>query len=41
LLSIIGLMRGRDATRPTPARDWRTVTVDVVIPAYNEQDNII
>ena len=41
LLSIIGLMRGRDARRPTPARDWRAVTVDVVIPAFNEQDNIV
>jgi len=41
LLSIIGLMRGGDATVPTPAYDWRSATVDVVIPAFNEQDNII
>jgi glycosyltransferase involved in cell wall biosynthesis len=41
LLSIIGLMRGRDTTPPTPARDWRAVAVDVVIPAFNEQDNIV
>ena len=34
-------MQGRDTTPPTPARDWRTVTVDVVIPAFNEQDNIV
>ena len=41
LLSLIGLMRGLDTTPPTPARDWRTVKVDVVIPAFNEQQNIV
>jgi glycosyltransferase involved in cell wall biosynthesis len=41
LLSLVGLIRGRDTTPPTPARDWRTVTVDVVIPAFNEQANIV
>ncbi len=41
LLSAIGLMRGPDTTRPTPAEDWRAATVDVVIPALNEQENII
>ena len=41
LLSVIGLMRGGDTTRPTPAKDWRAATVDVVIPAHNEQDNIV
>ena len=34
-------MRGPDTTPATPARDWRSVTVDVVIPAHNEQDNIV
>lgn len=34
-------MRGPDKTPATPARDWRTATVDVVIPARNEQDNIV
>ena len=41
LLSAIGLMRGPDTTPATPAHDWRTATVDVVIPARNEQDNIV
>ncbi len=41
LLSVVGLMRGPDTTWPTPARDWRTATVDVIIPARNEQDNIV
>jgi glycosyltransferase involved in cell wall biosynthesis len=40
LLSIIGLLRGPDKTVPTPAEDWRTATVDVVIPALNEESNI-
>jgi len=41
LLSILGLIRGRDTTVPTPAHDWRSATVDVVIPAFNEQENIV
>lgn len=41
LLSAIGLLRGPDKTVPTPAEDWRTAVVDVVIPAYKEEDNII
>lgn len=41
LLSAIGLLRGPDKTIPTPAEDWRTAVVDVVVPAYKEEDNII
>jgi glycosyltransferase involved in cell wall biosynthesis len=41
LLSIIGLLRGPDKTIPTPAQDWRRAVVDVVIPAFKEEDNII
>lgn len=41
LVSILGLLRGRDTTTPTPTQDWRTATVDVVIPAFNEQENIV
>jgi glycosyltransferase involved in cell wall biosynthesis len=41
LLSVWALMRGRDTTRPMPAADWRDATVDVVIPARNEQENIV
>jgi glycosyltransferase involved in cell wall biosynthesis len=36
ILSTIGLVRGPDRTTPTPADDWRSATVDVVIPALNE-----
>ncbi len=41
ILSIGGLFRGADTTRPTPAEDWRHATVDVVIPARNEAENIV
>lgn len=41
LLSLIALWRGKDKTIPTPLNDWTKATVDVVIPAYNEQETII
>jgi glycosyltransferase involved in cell wall biosynthesis len=41
ILSLSGLLRGPDPTKPTPAEDWRTATVDVVIPALNEAENIV
>ena len=34
-------MRGPDTTRPQPADDWHDATVGVVIPAHNEQENIV
>lgn len=40
ILSIVGLIRGPDKTVPTPADDWRKATVDVVIPALNEEHTI-
>jgi glycosyltransferase involved in cell wall biosynthesis len=41
LLSVIGLLRGPDTTRPTPEDDWRDATVDLIIPAFNEAQNIV
>ena len=41
LLSLVGLFRGPDKTVPTPAEDWRKATVDVVIPAFNEERHIV
>ena len=41
VLSLIGVLRGPDQTRPTPAEDWRDAKVDVVIPAFNEAENIV
>ena len=40
ILSAIGLMHGADKTEPNPVEDWRSVRVDVVIPAFNEERNI-
>lgn len=41
IMSLIGLLRGPDKTEPTPPEDWREATVDVVIPALEEERNII
>jgi glycosyltransferase involved in cell wall biosynthesis len=41
ILSLGGLLRGPDKTTPTPTEDWRLATVDVVIPALNEAENIV
>jgi len=41
VLSLSGLFRGPETTKPSPADDWREATVDVVIPALNEADNIV
>lgn len=40
ILSFIGWLHGPDRTVPTPAEDWRQATVDVVIPALNEESHI-
>src|SRR4249919_1392532 len=41
LLSIIGLLHGPDKTVPTPTDDWNNAVVDVFIPAFKEEDNIV
>ena len=41
VLSIIGMLRGPDKTDPNPAEDWHEAVVDVVIPALNEQANVV
>lgn len=40
IMSIAGFLHGPDKTVPTPPEDWRQATVDVVIPALNEEKNI-
>ena len=40
ILAILGKLKGWDRTRPTPAFDWRSATVDVVIPAKNEESSV-
>jgi glycosyltransferase involved in cell wall biosynthesis len=37
----IGLTRGGKAITPASAQDWRTATVDLVIPTFNEEENIV
>lgn len=41
ILSVIGLLHGPDKTIPTPAENWRDATVNVVIPIFNEEKNIV
>lgn len=41
IMSLVGLLRGPDKTEPTPAENWREATVDVVIPALEEERNIV
>jgi len=40
IMSIVGFIHGPDKTVATPAEDWRKATVDVVIPALNEEQNV-
>ena len=40
ILALIGKMKGWERTKPTPTFDWRTATLDVVIPARNEESSI-
>jgi glycosyltransferase involved in cell wall biosynthesis len=41
VVSLLGLLHGPDKTNPTPAEDWHDAVIDVVIPAHNEQANIV
>jgi glycosyltransferase involved in cell wall biosynthesis len=41
LVSVLGLIRGADKTVATPAEDRRQAKVDLVIPAFNEEETIV
>ncbi len=41
VLSVLGLLHGPDETVPTPAENWQDATISVVIPALNEEKNIV
>ncbi|PCI97003.1 MAG: glycosyl transferase family 2 [Alphaproteobacteria bacterium] len=41
LLSLFGLFYGADETETKAEKEWQDVTVDVVIPAFNEEKTII
>jgi glycosyltransferase involved in cell wall biosynthesis len=40
ILALLGKLKGWDRTKPTPTFDWKTATLDVVIPAKNEESSI-
>jgi glycosyltransferase involved in cell wall biosynthesis len=40
ILALLGKLKGWDRTRATPTFDWKTATIDVVIPAKNEESSI-
>ena len=40
ILALIGKLKGWDRTKPTPTFDWKTATLDVVIPAKDEEASI-
>src|SRR6476646_4561756 len=40
ILALLGKLKGWDRTKPTPTFDWKTATLDVVIPARNEESSI-
>src|SRR5258708_19456197 len=37
---MVGKLRGWDRTVATPAVDWRRMSVDVIVPAKNEEKSI-
>lgn len=41
LMGLIGLLHGPDKTIPTPKEDWRNASLDLLIPAYNEEKTIV
>lgn len=41
IVSLIGLWRGPDPVTPQPREDWHDKTVDVIIPALNEEQHIV
>jgi len=40
ILAMLGKLKGWDRTKPTPVFDWKTATLDVVVPARNEESSI-
>jgi glycosyltransferase involved in cell wall biosynthesis len=40
ILALIGKLKGWDRTKPTPTFDWKAATLDVLIPAKNEESSI-
>ena len=40
ILALLGKLRGYDRTEPTPAFEWRSASLDAVIPAKNEETTL-
>lgn len=40
ILALLGKLKGWERTKATPTFDWKAATVDVVIPARNEESSI-
>jgi len=40
ILALIGKLRGWERTKATPTFDWKTATLDALIPAKNEESSI-
>lgn len=41
ILGLIGLLHGPDETEATPLEDWHKESIDVLIPARNEEESIV
>lgn len=41
IVSLVGLMRGPDPVAPQPGENWQDKTVDLIIPALNEERHIV
>lgn len=41
IVSLVGLLRGPDPVTPLPRENWRDKTVDLIIPALNEERHIV
>jgi len=40
-VSLVGLLHGPDKTVPTPTEDYQKATIDMLIPAHNEEKSIV
>ena len=41
VLGLMGLLHSKDPIVPTPNEDWQKATVDLLIPAYQEEATVV
>lgn len=41
LMGFVGFIHGADRTIPSPSEDWKNATMDLLIPSFNEEKNIV